>query len=131
MNEVVRVIPLSLTDISPDSSFSIVLRAPQKALIIFSAIVYSMERDFNLSDPVTVGVVKQNETQFFTFDLEELLLHERQLVFSNNRSHPAFTSNFIFNLIPSNGDPDLYIHYGETRPALITNFDWQSHTNFR
>lgn len=77
------------------------------------------------------GIVNKDEIIFYTIDFEELLMFERSNIFKGDLNNSIFITNFMFNLIPYNGDPDLYIHYGEVRPKSIEKFDWKSEASFQ
>lgn len=49
--------------------------------------------------------------------------YEMERVFTGTGRKKKFAANLLFNLIPYNGDPNLYIHYGERKPDL-EKFDW-------
>ncbi|EAR96368.1 transmembrane protein, putative (macronuclear) [Tetrahymena thermophila SB210] len=133
ISDYIKVIPLSQEkrEMCNDCSFSLEVKGPKNAIIQFSTILYDNERDLKLSEYFYNGVVEQEETQYFTIDFLDLLDYEIERIFQGENRKRKFLSDFLFNLIPYNGDPDLYVHYGETRPKDLDKYEWQSKTSFR
>ncbi|KAL4456220.1 hypothetical protein ABPG74_014181 [Tetrahymena malaccensis] len=133
ISDYIKVIPLSQEkrEMCNDCSFSLEVKGPKNAIIQFSTILYDNERDLKLSEYFYNGVVEQEETQYFTIDFLDLLDYEVQRIFQGENRKRQFLADFLFNLIPYNGDPDLYVHYGETRPKDLDKYEWQSKTSFR
>ncbi|KAL4504418.1 hypothetical protein ABPG72_009864 [Tetrahymena utriculariae] len=132
ISDQIKVIPLSQEkrEMCNNCSFSLEIKGPKKAIIQFSTILYDNERDLKLSEYFSNGVVEKEETQYFTIDFLDLLDYEIQRIFSGENRKRQFLADFLFNLIPYNGDPDLYVDYNKNRPEKLDNYKWQSKTSF-
>lgn len=107
-------------------TYSLDLKAPKDAVIKFSAALYDNTRKIKLFEQFSNGVVEEGEIQYFTIDFDDLHTLERETVISGEGRNKKFISNFLFNLIPYNGDPDLYIHYDENKPTSLDKYTWSS-----
>ena len=114
-------IPLGSDDLD-SKYYSVVIKAPKNAIISFTAERYESERPFYLEDQKVNGVLKEKESMIFILDLEDVMAQERQLLFEGVGKSQKFIANFMFNLIPYMGNPDLYVHYGKKKPTSLLDY---------
>lgn len=123
LNDNTRAISIPPENVCDFCKISIVLNAPEDAQINFQAALFDGVREIELHEQYTTGIVRKDEVIYFNIDFAKLNEYEHGLIFESRK---VFAANFLVNLAPFNGDPDLYVHYGEEKPAELKDFAWKS-----